>query len=91
MNAITATVLKGVRLPVIMETDRDAIGLALATCTEVDPGTAKVVRIKNTLELAEIWVSEAILRDPGNAGKVEPLTPVQEMAFDAHEKLLDPQ
>jgi hypothetical protein len=91
MNVITATGLAGGRLPVIMETDRDAIGLGLATCNEVDPGTAKLVRIKNTLELAEIWVSEAVLRDPGNAGRVEPLTPVQEMAFDAHENLVDPE
>ena len=91
MNVITATGLAGGRLPVIMETDRDAIGLGLATCNEVDPSTAKVVRIKNTLELAEIWVSEAVLRDPGNAKKVEPLTPVQEMKFDAHENLVDPK
>jgi hypothetical protein len=64
--------------------------LGLATCNEVNPGTAKVVRIKNTLELAEIWVSEAVLTDPANTGKVESLTPVQAMAFDAHENLVDP-
>ena len=91
MNAITATVFTGVKLPIIMETDRDAIGLGLMTCNEVDPIAAKVVRIKNTLNLSRIWVSEAVLRDQANAGKLEPLTSVQEMTFDEHEHLVDPQ
>lgn len=90
MNAITATVLTGVKLPVIMETDRDAIGLGLMTCNEVNPADAKVVRIKNTLNLSQIWVSEPVLRDPVNGAKLEPLTPMQAMAFDAHETLVDP-
>jgi hypothetical protein len=91
MNAITATVMTGVKLPVIMETDRDAIGLGLASCNEVDPIAAKVVRIKNTLNLSRIWVSEAVLRDQANTGTLEPLTSVQEMTFDEHEHLVDPQ
>ena len=91
MNAITATVLNGVKLPVIMETDRDAIGLGLMTCNEVDPGQARVVRIANTLNLSTIWVSETVLRDPANQAKLEPLTAMQAMAFDERETLLDPQ
>ena len=91
MNAITATVLSGVKLPVIMETDRDAVGLGLMTCNEVEPEQAKVVRIANTLNLSSIWVSESVLRDPANQAKLEALTPMQPMAFDAQEILLDPR
>ena len=56
--------------------NRDAIGLGLTTCNEVNPADAKVVRIKNTLNLSQIWVSEPVLRDPANQAKLEPLTPV---------------
>jgi hypothetical protein len=91
MNAITATVLTGVKLPVIMETDRDAIGLALMTCNEVDPAEARVVRISNTLNLSHICVSESVLKDPANQGKLEPITPIQAMTFDAEETLQNPR
>ncbi len=91
MNAITATVLAGVKLPVIMDTDRDAIGLGLMTLNEVEPAQARVVRITNTLNLSRICVSEAVLRDPANQAKLEPLTPMQPMGFDAQETLQDPR
>ena len=91
MNAITATVLGGVKLPVIMDTDRDAIGLGLMTLNEVEPAQARVVRITNTLNLSHICVSEAVLRDPANQAKLEPLTPMQPMGFDAQETLQDPR
>ena len=91
MNAITATVLTGVKLPVIMDTDRDAIGLGLMTLNEVEPAEARVVRIANTLNLSRVCVSEAVLRDPANRAKLEPLTPMQPMVFDAQEALQDPR
>lgn len=90
-NAIAATLLKVVRIPVIMETDRDAIALGLNMCNEVNPVQAKVVRIKNTLDLTIIWVSSAVLRDEASQGKFEVLTSLQEMAFDERENLIDPQ
>jgi len=74
-----------------METDRDAIALGLNMCNEVSPVQAKVVRIKNTLNLGQIWVSGAVLSDEANQGKFEVLTSLQGMAFDEHENLLDPQ
>jgi hypothetical protein len=91
MNAITATIFTGVKLPLIMETDRDAIGLGLMTCNEVEPEQAKVVRIANTLNLSTIWVSESVMQDPENQAKLEPVTPMQPMAFNTQEALLDPQ
>jgi hypothetical protein len=91
MNAITATIFTGVKLPLIMETDRDAIGLGLMTCNEVEPEQAKVVRIANTLNLSTIWVSESVMQDPENQAKLEPVTPIQPMAFNTQEALLDPQ
>ena len=60
-NAITATILAPARLPMILNTDHDAIGIAVRTCNGTTPSTARIVRIRNTLELHRIWVSPALL------------------------------
>lgn len=59
-NAITATVLAGSRIPMPLANDREAIAVSIKTCNAAGP--VKIVRIKNTLELSEIWVSEGCLK-----------------------------
>jgi hypothetical protein len=46
-----------------LNSDKDAIGIAVKTCNGVDFLNPKIVRIKNTLELYEIEVSEAYLEE----------------------------
>ncbi len=58
-NAITATVLAGSRIPVTVKNDREAIAVAMRTSNAVGP--IKIVRIKSTLELSSLWVSEGCL------------------------------
>ena len=60
-NAATSTVRPVVRIPVVMPSKRSAVALAIGTCNRVTPDMARVVRIKNTLELEEIWVSDSLL------------------------------
>jgi hypothetical protein len=60
-NAVTATILGPARLPVILNTDREAIAVALRTCNRVEPPRARVVRIGSTLEVHRYQVSEAFL------------------------------
>ena len=62
-NGVTSTVLSAVRLPVVMPTTQTAVALALRSCNAVEPGEERIVRIKNTLELDEIWVSDALLEE----------------------------
>lgn len=62
-NAITATILGPAKLPLIMNNDKEAIAIAMKTCIKIDPKKIKVVRIKNTLELETIQVSEAYIND----------------------------
>ena len=55
MNAFTSKiVLATVKVPMTVDSDREAIEIALKTCVCVNQGQHKVVRIKNTLELAEM-------------------------------------
>lgn len=57
-NVITSTYLDGAAIPLIMNTSEEAIKLAAKTVNRVKVDDLKIVRIKNTLELINIEVSE---------------------------------
>lgn len=59
INAITGGHPIAAMLPVIYETDREAIDAALQTVGLVEPEDARVIQIRNTLKVAEVLVSEA--------------------------------
>jgi hypothetical protein len=61
MNALTSTTPSTVRLPMVMPTDRLAISAALQMCAGVEPSEARLVRVRDTLALRRMWVSEALL------------------------------
>lgn len=58
-NAITCTVLGGVRIPIVMESDKEAIQVCVRTCVEIDKTNPKIVRIPNSLRIEHIMLSEA--------------------------------
>ena len=60
-NVITSMNLDGAAIPVIMNSDREAIALAIKTVVRTTPENCRVVRIKNTLSLGEIYVSENMI------------------------------
>ncbi|HUF20961.1 MAG TPA: lactate racemase domain-containing protein [Burkholderiales bacterium] len=60
-NIIASTYLDGAAIPMIMNTDEDAIHLAVKTVVRTKPQDTKIVRIANTLEIVDIHVSEPLL------------------------------
>ena len=62
-NAITSTFLDSVAIPVIMNTDREAVQLAVKSLLRVKPADARIVHIRNTLELQRIRVSAPLLAE----------------------------
>ena len=60
-NAITCTVLTGVRIPLVMESDKETIQVCIKSCNEIDKKNPSVVRIPNCLHLEHIMLSEAYL------------------------------
>jgi len=60
-NVITSTYLDGAAIPIIMNTDQEAIQLAVKTVVRVKPQDTKIVRIANTLEVMDLHVSEPFL------------------------------
>jgi hypothetical protein len=61
VNIVTAGVLDGGKMPLIANTDQDAIGIAIRGCPGVSSDKARIVRISNTLEMTHIWVSETLI------------------------------
>ncbi|MBT3359907.1 MAG: DUF2088 domain-containing protein [Rhodospirillales bacterium] len=62
-NALTALVLLPPKIPMICESDQAALAFALRTARLQHPDGARIVRIKNTKDLENIWVSEAYRTD----------------------------
>jgi len=60
-NALTGLSPMRSKMPIIFETDRDAIEGALKTIGMTEPTDAKVARIKNTLDLEYLYASDALL------------------------------
>jgi len=86
VNCLTSGWPEGCKIPVFLPSDRDAIATALRTCGPIDPNEAKVVRIKNTLELERFWVSlslvEVIKSDRELSERIEIVGKPREMMFD---------
>jgi hypothetical protein len=82
INALTACSPRGARLPAVLPTARDAIGVALE-CLGLERGEdARVVRIRNTLRLAEVEVSEALLPELETRADLTRLGDPAPFAFD---------
>ena len=60
-NGLTSTVVAPTKASTTLANDKLALKAAVKTCNILDFTTVKMVRIKNTLELSEIEVSEALL------------------------------
>ena len=52
---------EGARIPVIAETEEEALRAAIQTCPHTDMNDPKIVRIRDTLHLSEIEISENML------------------------------
>ena len=87
-NAITATILDPAKLPLIMNSDKEAIAVALKTCNRITPETARIVRIKNTLELHRVWISPALLEAVKDNENLSIAGAEAAMLFDASGRLL---
>ena len=60
-NSLTSTVPASVKLPMVLKSDRQAMQAAIKTCNIPDKTTVRMARIKNTVILGEIEVSENLL------------------------------
>jgi len=82
INVATATTLEGAKIPMYVETDREALLLAVRTCNGIDFNRAKMVRIKDTLSMEYIEVSESYYNEIKDNPEIEILSEPKEIQFD---------
>jgi hypothetical protein len=89
MNCITAKTPEGARIAMMVDTDRQALDVALSCCLQVDPARARIARIVDTKHLEWFYASEAVLADLGANGSTEVAGPIRPIGFDAEDRLAD--
>ncbi|MHC1729030.1 MAG: lactate racemase domain-containing protein [Syntrophobacteraceae bacterium] len=57
-NSLTTTVPESVKIPMVLKSDRLAIQAAVKTCNIPDPRQVRFARIRNTLEVYQMEISE---------------------------------
>ena len=82
-NSITAAKPANARIPITFDTDRECIDAALSTIGLVPPGRARVLWVKNTLELEHLMVSEAYQDEVSSRPDLERVGEPRDMPFDA--------
>jgi hypothetical protein len=82
INCLTAGYPEGAILPVHFDTDREVIDAALAIAGTRSVNEARTMRIRNTLDLEEMQISEACLAEK-RCTEFAPLGPPRDMTFDA--------
>jgi hypothetical protein len=86
-NGLTSTVVAPTKIATTLPNDKQTIQAAIKTCNILDFRTVKLVRIKNTLKLSEIEVSEPLLEYIKNHPNMEQISEVYEFPFDENGNL----
>ncbi len=82
INTIAAGHLSGARIPMAFTSDREAIDVALGLIGLTPPAEARVVRVRNTLHLTEMYVSKSLLNEVSANPRLHFLTAEAPLSFD---------
>ena len=89
MNSITAKTPEGARVALTVDTDREALDIALACCVKVRAESARILRVPDTKHLEWLYASEPLLRELVDGGRCVLAGPVTPIGFDADGRLSD--
>lgn len=87
INGMTSLVILGTKMPMVMLNDRDAILACLRTCTGIDRAKPRIIRIANTLQISDIYVSEALKETVEKTEGLELVSDFKELEFDENGNL----
>ena len=89
-NAVISNCLCSAKIPVIMENDRFAIQVCLKCCPGVEPAQAKIIRIRDTLHVSDILISEALIPQAEQLTNITIQSAPFALAFDTQGNLISP-
>lgn len=87
-NVITTHEFNFGKIPLIADSDEAAFKLCIYGCGKEDSAAVRLVRIKNTLELEKIYISQAMVPEAENHPNLEILGEPISFAFDQEGTLL---
>ena len=82
VNAATSRGLDQVKIPCIMDNDKEAIQLAVRTCLGTDREHPRIIRIPDSLHTEVILISEAMLQDAKANKRIEIIGSSENWHFD---------
>ncbi len=88
INCLTAVAPEKARIPMTGQTDREAIEWAFLTAGAIQPSSARVVRIQNTLHPERFYASEGLRTEIGTNPKLVIRGDWSPMSFDQAGNLL---
>ena len=80
-NTITSTFLNRAKIPITAETEREAVEIALKTCWQPNRNKARLLIMKNTLDLEYLYVSESIWNDIKNNKNIKSCGSWEQLSF----------
>ena len=89
VNALTSTNLESVRIPVTVDSDREALETAISTSGAPSGEDCRMVWIRNTLKLDRFVASEALLEEVEANRELQVLGNPGDLDFDAQGNLKD--
>lgn len=81
-NALTSTILEMVKVPFYTKNDKVAIQVGIKSCSGIDKKNPRMIRIKNTMEIEEIEVSEVLLPEVKANKNMEVIGELAPMQFN---------
>ncbi len=82
INSITGMSPQKSRIPVYLDSDREVIEAAFSTIGMKSPGDGRAVRIKNTLSLGQVAISDALVEEMAEREDIEIADRRSPLAFD---------
>ncbi|MEE2994513.1 MAG: lactate racemase domain-containing protein [Gemmatimonadota bacterium] len=82
INSITGMGPQKARIPVYFDTDREVIEAAFSTIGMKAPESGRAVRIKNTLHLGEVAISETLMDEIADRDDLEVSASLSPLPFD---------
>lgn len=89
-NSLTSTVPVSVKIPMVLANDRQAVQAAIKTCNIPDAREVRLARVKNTLCIDQMEISENLLPEALRHQYVEVLSDPYDLPFDGRGNLIEP-
>lgn len=87
-NVLTNTVFKTIKVPMVLKNDEMCIKAVIKTCNEIDKDNPRVVIIKNSMDIEDIWLSEAFMSDSDLLKRVTVIEGLSYLRFDNNRNFL---